>query len=67
METIWEKIIRHKEIYQFYGLEVPPYRITGVEHRMLKDEIFASFEKKDEIVLYCDGVQLEHVMRLTDY
>lgn len=65
METIRQKILKHHDLYVNAGLEVPPYRITGVEHRMLKDELEDT--DKQSIFISVNGIQLEHVIKLTDY
>lgn len=72
MEPINQKILKHRDLYENAGLEVPPYRITGIEHRLLRDFCLRTYPKKgDEIkqtlITNYHGVVIEHVMRLTDY
>lgn len=73
METVHERIMKHRKLYENAGLEVPPYRLTGIEHRRLKQFCGwinldrAEPQKEYEFITNYMGVSIEHVIKLTEY
>ncbi len=59
--SIIDKIMIHKKAYELSGMLVPPFRITGHEHLLLRKSVLGNDSKKDELILNCLGVDLEPV------
>jgi len=60
-ESITEKILQHKEAYELRGWKVPPYRLTGSEHKELLNSAKKLMVNYQGIIGNFSGVQLQLV------
>lgn len=66
--NIFDRLARHQHVYETCGLEVPPFRITCKEHKIIFDTLVLSSEKeKSKIIRYYTGIELEVVMLVEEY